>query len=124
MKSSKVLLVASLIGLLSSIQGINAFSLSGFFSGFSTIFSRIKPTYDQDKPYYGLNSRENIPHAIAAGSLMIFPGFLLMRAFQSKQSRQTLPTTTSTATSQRTQASPQTPQTPQKPQKQQEINHT
>lgn len=67
MQKLKLLLAMSLLSLC-SMQGVSAFSLGTFFQGFSNLFSRAKPTYNQNEPYYGLKTRDNIPHAIGIGA--------------------------------------------------------
>ena len=74
MQKMTLFLTISLVSLC-SIQGISAFSLSGFFSSCSSVFSRPKLTYDQNKSCDGLNSKQNIPHAIAATGVVAMPLF-------------------------------------------------
>lgn len=70
----KVFLAICLVSLC-PLQEIRAVSLKEFFSSFSQLLSRAKPTYDLNEPYYGLNNKSNIPHAIGAAGALSIPIF-------------------------------------------------
>src|SRR2546425_499795 len=53
------------------IQEVSAFSLAEFFSGCSSVFSRPKFTYDQNKPCDGLNSKQIISTVLGVTGIVL-----------------------------------------------------